>query len=394
MTDLLQRTDRTDSAATARGGYETLATAALAALWALAAGVFGLTGLVLLGWLADDAGVGAPAAAQVALQGYLLAHGGSLDSAWGTLGVVPLGLTAVPAWLLMRAGGALARRRDLRTAAELAEGIAALAIVYAVVAAMLTALAGSAAVSVSPWRTGVGAGGLALVFGGIGALRSTGLGLLPLHRLPGPRRAVAAAVAAGGLALLAGGALAVAVALALDVDRYSELSRAVAPTWTGAVGLTLLAIVLLPNAAVAAVAAGVGPGFAIGTGTAVGVFGVELHTVPALPLLAALPDGGTPPYATALIPLLAGVTIGLILVRRLDPDDERGPVSAAGWAALAAIVLALLLGGVCYAAGGPLGSGALATVGPSGWVVAGWAAMELSVAAAVAAFVARHRGTS
>ena len=391
MTDLLEHRSSGTAESPARGGYETLGTAALAALWALAAGLLGLTAVVLVGWLLDDTGIGVAQAAQVSLQAYLLAHGGSLSAAWGTLGIVPLGLTLLPAWLLVRAGAALARRRSLRTAIQIGEAVAALAVVYAVLVTMLTALAGNSAVSVSPWRAGVGAGLLAGLAASAGALRVTGLGLLPISRLPGPRRAVAAAAAAGGLTLVVGGALTLAISLALDTGRYAELSRAVAPSWTGAVGLALLGALLLPNAIVYAITVGVGPGFALGRGTSVGAWNVDIDTVPALPLLAALPDGGTPPYAALAVPVLAGIVIGLVLVRRLDSEDERGVLSAAGWAALAAVGVALLLGVAAYLAGGPLGSGRLATVGPSGWLAAAYAAVELGVVAAVAAAAARFR---
>lgn len=391
VTDLLERVRRTAVEPAVGGGYQTLGTAAVAALWSLAAGLFGLTALVLVGWLIDDGGVGPADAAQVALQAFLLAHGSSLTTSWGDIGLIPLGLTVLPAWLLVRAGAAVARRRMLATSAQIAEAVVALAIVYAVLATMLTALAADTAVTVAPWRAGVSAGLLALVAATVGALRVTGLGLLPVGRLPGPRRPLAGAVAAGGLTLLAGGAAAVAVALALDTGRYAELSRAVAPTWSGAVGLALLGVLLLPNAALSAVAVGVGPGFALGRGTSVSVTGVDLDSVPALPLLAALPDSGTPPYAAALVPLLAGLAIGVVLARRLDPEDERGALATAAWAAVAGLVVAGLLGVACYLAGGPLGAGQLATVGPSGWRVAAFAAAELAPLAALAAAVTRSR---
>lgn len=391
MTDLLERVRRIPAEASGGGGYQRVGTSALAALWSLAAGLSGLTALVLVGWLVDDTGVGPADAAQVSLQAFLLAHGSGLTTSWGEVGLIPLGLTALPAWLLVRAGAAVARRRMLATLGQVTEAVVALAIVYGVLATMLTAVATSSAVAIPPWRAGLGAAVLALVGATVGALRVTGLGLLPIGRLPGPRRAVAAAVVAGGLSLLAGGLAVVALAVALDVDRYAELSRAVAPTGSGAVGLGLLGVLLLPNAAVSAIAAGVGPGFALGRGTTVGLGGVELDSVPALPLLAALPDSGTPPYAAALIPLVTGLVVGVVLARRLDREDERGVLTTAVWAALAGVVVAALLGGACYLAGGPLGAGELATVGPSGWRVASFAAAELATLAALAAAVTRWR---
>jgi len=395
MTDVLDTPARTRTPggrAKPQRESSTLLAASLAALWAMSAGVLAVLAVVLVGWLVDSGtGVGAGQAAQVALQVFLLANGGSITADWGVLGLVPLGLTVLPAWLLVRAGAAVARRHGSKTLPELAAAVAVITIVYAVLAVLLSALASSESTSAAPLRSGAGAALLAAAASTVGMLRVSGLGRLPIAGIPGPRRALAAAVTAGGLSLIAGGALAVGIALAVDTGRYAELSRAVAPTWTGAAGLALVGLLLLPNAVVFAASLGVGPGFSVGRGTVVGAFDVHLDTVPALPLLAALPDGGQPPTAALLIPVLAGVAIGLTLVRRLDADDGRGPFSAAAWAASCGVVVAALLGVAAYAAGGPLGSGQLATIGPSGWVIAAYAAVELALVAALTAGTLRWR---
>lgn len=390
---LFRRTDMAEAAgARDQRSSATVLTASLAALWAMVVGVLALVALVLVGWLVDGrTGVGAAQAAQLALQVFLLAHGASLAVDWGVIALVPLGLTALPAWLLMRAGAAVARRRSLQTPAQLAEAVAAVTIVYAVLALLLSTLASSDGVSVAPLRAAAGAAVLAAAASTAGMLRVGGLGRLPIARIPGPRRAVAAAVLAGFLALAAGGALAVALALSLDTGGYGELSRAVAPTWTGAVGLALVGLLLLPNAVVFAASVGVGPGFSFGRGTVVGAVDVHLDTVPALPLLAALPDGAASPVAALVIPVLAGLTIGVILTRRLEADDERGMFSVAGWAALCGVLTGVLLGVAAYAAGGPLGSGQLGTIGPSGWVVGAYAVAELAAVAALTAGALRWR---
>ncbi len=366
--------------------YPTVLTAALAALWAMSAGALAVVALVLVGWLVDGrTGAGAGEAARIGLQAFLLAHGSSLTVDWGTLGLVPLGLTLLPGWLLMRAGASVARRRPVKTLRQIAEVVAAITVVYAVLAALLATLASSTAASAVPLRAGAGAAVLAAVTSALGVLRVSGLGRLPITAIAGPRRAVAAAVAAGGLVLAAGGAVALAIALSVDIGRYGELSRAVAPTWTGAVGLALVGLLLLPNAVLFAASAGVGPGFSVGAGTVVGAFDVHLDTVPAFPMLAALPDGGQPPVAVLLIPLLAGLAIGLTLVRRLDAEDARGPVGAALWAGVAGVLTGALIGAASYAAGGPLGGGQLAAIGPSGWLVGCFAAAELALVAAATA---------
>ncbi|MDQ3465826.1 MAG: DUF6350 family protein, partial [Actinomycetota bacterium] len=166
MTDVLDSASRLRRTAAAKDTppreFGTVLTASVAALWAMSVGVLAVVALVLAGWLVDDrTGAGAAQAAQIALQAFLLAHGASLTVDWGVLGLLPLGLTALPAWLLMRAGAAVARRRGVKTLPEIGEAAAAVTIVYAVLAVLLTTLASSDAASVQPLRAGVGAGLLA-----------------------------------------------------------------------------------------------------------------------------------------------------------------------------------------------------------------------------------------
>ena len=121
-----------------------------------------------------------------------------------------------------------------------------------------------------------------------------GQGGRPARRGSGP----AAAAGPGGSGGAAG-AVAVLVAAArcwplgsllVHHDRVGELTEALAPGPLGAIALYLLCLVLIPNGALWGAAYAAGPGFAVGTGTAVAPTGVQLGGVPALPLLAALPN--------------------------------------------------------------------------------------------------------
>lgn len=400
VTELADKSDTATDAAAVVNPRETprdsgtVLAGCLAAGWVLLAGALAIAAVALVAWLTDNRS-GAPAASAllVAVQVWLLAHGASLDLPWGDVTLLPLGVTAVPAWLLMRAGVWVARRRQLTTLAGLAEAVASITIVYAVVAVMLTALARTSDVSVSPWRVGIGAALLAAIAGTIGALRETGLARMLVVFVPGPRRAVARCTLAAVCAMTAAGALLVAVALAADIGGYGELSRAVAPGWAGAVGLLVLALLVLPNAISYATAVLIGPGFAVGTGTGVSVFGVQLGAVPALPLLAALPDGDRLPVLAWMVlgvPVAAGVLAGWVLVRRLDDDDDRGWLSTAAWAGAGGALAGVALGLVSVLATGSLGSGQLAEVGPTGWLVGVLGAAELATAAALGAGLFRY----
>jgi hypothetical protein len=113
-----------------------------------------------------------------------------------------------------------------------------------------------------------------------------------------------------------------------------------------------------------------------------------LGQLPAFPLLAALPTGthGSGPggLAAAMLafPYLAGAVGGLVAAR-LAPTAvlEAAPVRGFCCGLLTGIVLGI---GSAFA-GGPLGSGRMAAVGPSAWQVALVAALEVGIAAAVSA---------
>lgn len=204
----------------------------------------------------------------------------------------------------------------------------------------------------------------------------------------GGRCALRAAAAALGV-LLAAGALLAGVALLADHGRAAALSQALAPGAASGVELLLVGLLCVPNAAVWATGYAVGPGFAIGTGTSVGVFGATLGPVPAFPLLAALPDTPWPPAVALLVlaaPVLAGALAGTVVGRRYDGR----PRLAAGWAAAGGAGAGLALAVLAALAGGPLGAGRMAALGPSPWQVGLAAAVELgAVGAAVAAATGR-----
>ncbi|MDQ4040008.1 MAG: DUF6350 family protein, partial [Actinomycetota bacterium] len=197
---------------------------------------------------------------------------------------------------------------------------------------------------------------------------------------------------AGAAVLLAAGLGTVALAIAVDRAGFAELTEGVAPGWSAGIGLFVVSLMMLPNAALYAVAVLVGPGFAIGSGTTVSAFGVSLGVVPGLPLVAALPDRPAVPLAALLglgVPVLAGLLIGAVVARRLE--DETRPLAAASWGAAAALTLAIALAAAQWLARGSLGSGDLATVGASPSATLAAAAVLLVLPAALSAGLARRR---
>ena len=158
-------------------------------------------------------------------------------------------------------------------------------------------------------------------------------------------------------------------------------------------GLLGLTVLLLPNAAAAVLGLAAGPGFLVGAGTLVSVHGVTLGAVPALPLLAALPDTQAVPllaFVSQAVPALAGLVAGTTVGRWFTATDG-GSVVAGLTGVLAGVLLGVASGALVWVAGGSLGDGALAEVGAPALATGIAVAAQSGIAAALAAAVTRWR---
>ena len=370
----------------------------LVAAAAALSGLATLAAVVLVAWVAD-AGPGSTGtdAIRAAADAWLLAHGGGLTVPAGHLRGIPLGLTVLAAVVLHRAGASLARAVEVPDLPAAGRAVAALAVPYALLAAAVAEVAGTGTAASSAPLAGIGALLLAAAAGGRGVLRAAGLGPALVRRVPSWLPAVARAVLAGVAALVAAGLALLLVVLVGRAGRFAELVGALQPGFVGGVILLLGCVLLLPNGALWTVAYAAGPGFTVGAGTGVSPFGVTLGPVPSFPLLAALPGDGVPApavRAVLLLPVLAGVLAGWVVGRRLPAASGPGrlPVLPTGRVArpatyglLAGGLVALVTAVLAVLAGGALGPGYLAAVGPSGWQVAAALAVEVGVPAAVTA---------
>ena len=388
MTETLQRPAR-PSPAQSHGRSSGIVLAGLRA--ALVAGLLGLLVVVvpvLALWAVDErAGAGLADAVRTGAQLWLVAHGASLEVPGGAYGLTPLGLLAVPGWLLLRAGrapGSGSPDPDRPDPRGLLQHAAAVAVPYATLTgtvALLSATDAVAATLVSAVLSPLLLAGTAVIVGGRARLRAAPAYLLGLMRPV----LVATAALVGAGALLAGASLAV------HLPRAAELAGSSEPGVVGGLGLLLAGLALVPNAVLWGASWLAGPGFAVGAGTAVGPFGHELGPVPALPLLAALPGGGLPGWVGVLVlavPVTAGLLAGL-LVHRTEPDASAtrtacrsalvGAVTGAVWAVLA------------WGSGGPVGGERLAQVGPDPGSVGVAVALSVGAGAVVCASVLRYR---
>lgn len=363
---------------------------------AMAAGTVMLTGLliitpfVLAGWIAaPHAGLGLLGVLRTGSDIWLAAHhvGFSLQGA-GRIGMLPLGLVLIPGALLWRAGRWVVRTGPVSRLRHVGYAALALAGPYGVLSGAL-ALASRSALAAPSIPQAVLAGFLlAVVAGGLGGARA----LAPWGRLAGllsPRSRSLVAGTVGTLAVLAvSGAVMAGASLAVHLGQYRALTAALQPGLVGSVLLLLAQIAYVPNAVGWAVCYTLGPGFAFGAGTVVAPTGSALGPLPMFPMLAALPGGphaGMPGWASAAVlavPYLAGAFGGVLTVRAAPvPAPEVAPLWGFACGALSGGVTGL----VAAFSGGPLGSGRLAAVGPSGWQVGLVAVLEVGVAAAVAA---------
>ena len=94
----------------------------------------------------------------------------------------------------------------------------------------------------------------------------------------------------------------------------------------------LLVLLIAPNLAAWGSSYLLGPGFALGSGTVVAPSGVALGPVPAVPVLAAVPDvRGSPTWLLSVlaVPVLCGLLVGWTRRPALPLDLVRGRGAAA-----------------------------------------------------------------
>jgi hypothetical protein len=364
---------------------------------ALAVDLAGLAGLglalVVVQTLDPTGGLGTGDSIALAGRMWLLAQGGQLDIGAGPFVLAPLLLTLAFAWGLSRAGRILGRLHDPAAGRAAARTVGLIVVVHVLLAVVLALAVDAPGARVGMFRTVTGAAVLAIVAVGWGVGRESGLLDAALDRLPGAPRPLLRGVLAGLLTAMALCTAVVAVALAADAHGYATLSGSLGGAAAGALGLLGLGFVLLPNAAAAVLGLAAGPGFLVGSGTLVSVHGVTLGAVPALPLLAALPDTQAVPliaFASQAVPALAGLVAGTTVGRWFGEEDG-GSVVAGLTGVLAGVLLGVASGVVVWVAGGSLGDGGLAQVGAPALATGIAVAAQSGIAAALAAAVARWR---
>lgn len=370
---------------------QVLRVSSLAALQAAGAGLLLLGAVVLLVWAFGDRTSAAADAVRTVGQVWLLAHGVTLEIPDGRIGLTPLGLSAVALVLLARTGAQAAASCLVRTGRGAACVALAVAVPYALLATVVAALSPTGAGRAGLLQALVGGLIMGLLGAGAGAVRARGVDL----GLPSRICLLARATGVASGVLLAGGAMLVGVSLALHLGPAAELAAAGNPGPVGGAALLLTGLSLVPNAALWGASWLAGPGFAVGVGTSVGPFGYELGPVPAVPLLAALPDSGVAASYGLLgliVPLAAGVLAGRMVLRAARPlvgDPALSLPRAVGAVLAVGPACGLLWLALGWVSGGPAGGARLIEVGPSPGSV-GLAVAALVSSGALVAVLLEH----
>jgi Family of unknown function (DUF6350) len=362
----------------------------LAALRAAALGLLTVMVLVLVAWAtAADSGASATEAVGGGLAIWLVGHLARLSVPGGSFGLAPLGLTMLLAAVLFSSAVRAARSAQVRGRRAVGSLTLALAASYAAIAVVVSLLARTAAVQPRPVTAFLGAGGLALVAGGAGAVRGSGRSAAWWARVPAVGRLAMTGALGAVTVLLAGGSLLVAAMLAVHQGEASRVVSGLHAGTSGSLLVLLICVLYAPTAVIWGTSFLAGPGFAVGTGTSVAVTGVHLGAVPALPLLAALPSSGAAragwPLAVAAT-LAAGLVSG-VLVDRAARREPGEPISS--WrdllrvAGLTGGVTGLALGALAALSSGPAGPGRLGRTGPTPWWIGLVAAVTTATVVAV-----------
>ncbi|WP_448719926.1 cell division protein PerM [Microbacterium natoriense] len=209
---------------------------------------------------------------------------------------------------------------------------------------------------------------------------------------PVPASAVrGAAVAVVGVT--AASALGVAIIVALRAGEVVALFEAARVDVLGGTVITLGHLAYLPTLIVWAAAWIAGPGFAVGTGTAVSPAGTQLGVVPGIPVFGLLPENSSMwMLIVVLLPIAAGAFAGWAVRSRLVWEGT--PLAPAPRAVIAlgiGVLTAAVAAIAATLASGSIGPGRLADAGPAVLPFSLVLGAEVLLGAAILLLSPRHR---
>jgi hypothetical protein len=333
--------------------------------------------IAVVGWFLTDAGGhGTPSGAlRIGALGWLTAHGSGVSVEGVRMTAVPLGLTLLCASSVWRIGHRVGEsvsghgpdadriadgERDWTV--PIAGGV--FAVGYVLVGVVAATLASTIETAPSTGRVFLWSTLIAAGFGIPAIARGSGRAAIWVPAIPVAIRDAASLVRTILRAWLAVALVALVIALVLDFSTAANIVSQLDTDAGGTAMLGLLTLAVLPNAALFSSAYLLGPGFTVGTGTLVSPGAVVLGPLPLFPLLAALPDAGPAPAWTGWL-MLTPVLVAFLasaLAHRSRPATAWDQAAIRGCGS--GLVAGLVLGLVTSLAGGAVGPGRMADVGP------------------------------
>jgi hypothetical protein len=360
--------------------------AVLGAMWTLVAG-FAMCVLPAMAWWIGD-GASAPMIDPLRFGSWvwLVSHRVDVLVDGAIYDIAPLGLTILIVLLMYRSARWASHSAGVSTRRGAVAVVAPAVATYAIAGGALAMLGTSGGVSVEIIEAAglCGVWALAATAAGVGI--EAGLFRSEADRAP---RELVVALRAGALAtagLLAWGGVLVVVSVAANAGRVAELASSVGAGGMGTGLLIVASLAYVPNAVAWAAAFSLGPGFAVGTDTAVAPTAVELGLVPALPLLAGLPASVTPVvWLVVAGPVVVGALTGYFVHRELRGDASPARIAATGFGAggVAMVLMAL----ASSLSSGSAGDGRMTVIGPESGEVALASLLVIGAMAAGATFL-------
>ena len=377
--------------------------AAFATIWAALLSYLPVAAVIGLARTIEGAG-GLGAAAHAGLAGWLLGHGVPIGTSIGALGLAPLLLTTLVVWRLNRAGLHVTRAIGARHSGRIGDALLvgfAIGLFYALLGSVAGLAVDAPHTEVSSGRAAINFFLLGFAAALFGSLRGTDALSVLARRAPQVLRHGVRTGMVAALLLLAAGAAVAGLSIAVGGGQAAEMISAYRTGVAGQAGITLVSLAYGANGVVWSAAYLLGPGFALGTGSAVRLTEVTAGPLPTLPLLSGLPNGpmGAAGVALLAIPVVAGLAAGWLMILRVlhDRADQSKPADLPWWLVLggglvAGPVAGVLIGLLCVFSSGSLGDGRMAVVGPDPWQVGLVATVVVAVSAAIGAAACRIFG--
>ena len=356
----------------------------------------------VVGWFLTDSGTHGTAGGgmRTGALAWLMGHGSGVHIQGAAVTMMPIGITLVCAATIWRLGvrvgeGVSGHGPDAQALAagekDLTVPVSAglFLLGYVVTAMVVVSVAGSSTTAPSDGRVMLWSILLSGLVGGPAIAVGSGRAAVWLAPVREGVRQAATLVRTMLVAWVVVGAVVFAVALLADLGTAVNVMSQLHLSAGSAVLYIVLMLMLVPNAAIFAGSYLLGPGFTMGVATMVSPTAVTLGPLPMVPMLAALPDDGPTPGWTMALLALAPLTAAFVVVRRgrILSGTLGGTVAVA---AAAGFVAAILLGIVAALAGGAIGPGRMADVGPFAWDTLLRAIPSFALGGAIGAVVAHY----